>query len=409
MAGLLGTNWEGLGKEMVEKIREVEQHRPVDMVAEIGSFVFHRMYDTTFTEGFREHNRTKFKLPPSAGFLHALHYVKENVLRSVNLDPQSEQLTMKMRVMTIIGLIDWFWITYNLHRPAPGERKFPTSEAHYAAVAKDMIMERIRTETVAVVAKAKAEAKAKPKAEAKAKPKAEAKAKPKAQPMRTPITSESVRAIIDDASIDEETRLEMLASLLTNPDHPPTEEEKSMVLLEFVRDHMREDKEDLHKVVVIMNMVYMMSEPAAMESQLMAFVPELAETLDAISDGLQGDIGTFVAQMDLSLTDQRDALARMIMVIGVSVWFFDKHLRGKVPDITSGDSKTSNHQLHKVVLEMMLDGVESVTVQQVSAEEFAEEVRRVQAAAEEEEEEAPPPPTSGFTPFSGTGHRLPPR
>ena len=145
-----------------------------------------------------------------------------------------------------------------------------------------------------------------------------------------------------------------------------------------------------------------------MGSGLMAFVPELAETLDAISDGLQSDIGTFVAQMDLALTDQGAAVfTRMIMVMGVSKWFFNKHLRGKVPDIRPGDNKKSNIHLHKTVLEMMLDGVESVTVQQVSAEEFAEEARRVQA--EEDDDDEAPPPTSGFTPFSGTSHRLPPR
>ena len=231
--------------------------------------------------------------------------------------------------------------------------------------------------------------------------------------MRIEITPESVRAIMDDTSIDDETRAEMLGSILAHPDHPATTEERAMMLLEFARDHMKEP-DDIQKVVGIMNMVYMTSEPGIMGSELLAFLPELAQRLDEISTGLLVDIESFVVQVDLSLTDQRDALARMIMVIGVSVWFFDKHLRGKVPDITSGDSKTSNHQLHKVVLEMMLDGVESVTVQQMSAEEFAEEVRRVQAeqadneAAEEDDDEAPPP-TSGFTPFSGTSHRLPPR
>ena len=391
MAGHIGTDWEALGKLIVEKIREVSQHPTVDMVAAIGSFVFDKINDDTYTAEFRAHMRMKISLTQPIGFVRALHYVKENVMLCVDLDPLSEQLTTKKRVMSIIGIIDWFWVTYNLRRPAQEERGSPTSEASYTTVAKDLIIERIRAETVAAVAKAKAEA----------------KAKPKSAPVRNEITPESVRAIMDDTSIDDETRAQRIGSLLNNPDHPATSDEKSMILLEFARDHMQKE-DDLQKVVSIMNMVYMTSEPGIMESELLAFLPKLAQRLDEISTGLLVDIESFVAQVGLTLADQRGALARMIMVIGVSVWFFDKHLRGKVPDITSGDSKTSNHQLHKVVLEMMLDGVESVTVQQVSAEEFAEEVRRVQAAAEEEEE-APPPPTSGFTPFSGTGHRLPPR
>ena len=408
MARRIGTHdedWEALGKDIIEKIREVSQHRPVDMVAAIGSFVFHKMNDDTYTEEFRAHIRSKISLTQPIGFVRALHYVKENVMLCVDLDPLSERLTTKKRVLMIIGIIDWFWVTYNLRRPAQEERGSLTSEASYTAQAKDLIIERIRAETVAAVAKAKAEA--------KAKPKSKAKAKPKSAPLRIEITPESVRAIMDDTSIDDETRAQRLGSLLNNPDHPATSDEKSMILLEFARNHMKEP-DDLQKVVSIMNMVYMTSEPGTMGGELLTFLPELAQRLNEISTGLLVDIESFVAQVGLSLTDQRDALARMIMVIGVSVWFFDKHLRGKVPDITSGDSKTSNHQLHKVVLEMMLDGVESVTVQQVSAEEFAEEVRRVQAeqadneAAEEDDDEAPPP-TSGFTPFSGTSHRLPPR
>ena len=397
MARRIGTHdedWEALGKDIIEKIREVSQHPTVDMVAAIGSFVFDKINDDTYTEEFRAHMRMKISLTQPIGFVRALHYVKENVMLCVDLDPLSERLTTKKRVLMIIGIIDWFWVTYNLRRPAQEERGSPTSEASYTTVAKDLIIERIRAETVAAVAKAKAEAKAKP------------KAKPKSAPVRNEITPESVRAIMDDTSIDDETRAQRLGSLLNNPDHPATSDEKSMILLEFARNHMKEP-DDLQKVVSIMNMVYMTSEPGIMESELLTFLPELAQRLNEISTGLLVDIESFVAQVGLSLTDQRGALARMIMVIGVSVWFFNKHLRGKVPDITSRDSKTSNYQLHKVVLEMMLDGVESVTVQQVSAEEFAEEARRVQA--EEADDDEAPPPTSGFTPFSGTSHRLPPR
>ena len=85
--------------------------------------------------------------------------------------------------------------------------------------------------------------------------------------------------------------------------------------------------------------------------------------------------------------------------------------RQRSPDKSSNACRSALAAWLKTIApEVMADGV---TVIEVSEEEFAEEARRVQAAAEEEEEEeeeeAPPPPTSGFTPFSGTGHRLPPR
>jgi hypothetical protein len=257
----------------------------------------------------------------------ALATMKQELLTSLG----NQHLTPLEKMMLVESHVDWLWHSYEL--PLPGEN----FDNGYANRIAQLLKEKIRTTPrVPVVGGATTGT---------------------GCDARDTLTPEMVRNILEDTTIDDDTRAMRMASLLTQNS---TQNDMATVWLEMARQHLdNAEMSNIQKAVRIMNMCFVMTEWNQVAPDVL---PQIAFLESQLGDDLRP-----LTNVDQLLSMTRKALnhplaghsqAKTVPVLAMAKWFWDQHFAPKgLRQPCDDDDLQANYILHeRILLEMMAGG-----------------------------------------------------